>query len=1130
MTPPAKQSSERRQATVMFADISGFTAMSERMDPEEVTDLMNECFEMMGSIIQFYGGVIDKFIGDCVMAVFGVPVAIENAPTKAVNAAIELRKGVYRFAAQRQMLTPLDVHIGMNTGTVLAGRVGARDKKQFTVIGDAVNLASRLEDYSKPGQVLVGPATYHATSRDFEYREIGPVELKGKSKPVPVFELLSKNERLHRSRPVRERKVHSDMVGRQDELARLQGLVKGVVEGRGAVVNVVGEAGIGKSRLMAEVRARFEADSCRYLEGRAISIGRNLSFHPVVDLLRNMADVEEGDSDEVAVVKLQRFVDSVITQAETTELLPFVITLTGLELPSVMEERVRGIEGEALEKLIMRSLRVLVSRGAERRPLVICMEDMHWADGSSLALLEGLYHLVETHRVLFVNVFRPGFPETSERLLQAPLHLEGRCSVIALQSLDDERCNELLDNLIQVRGLPQITREIILRRADGNPFFIEEVVRSFIEQGAVVQRDGRFEITERIGQVEVPTSINDVIMARIDRLDRDTRELLKTASVLGRRFFRRILKEVLDTPLDTDEHLRILTESQFLQEQIRMQELEYLFKHALAQEVAYKSLLLQRRKQLHLRVARSIERVFANRLNDFYGMLAYHYSLAEEPEKAGRYMSLAGEEAARCSASIEALNYYQAAMDLVGRQARGSFDPDELLRLQENTGRAYFARGHYVEAVDYFERVLRQLGFRVARSRPRAVLRFGLGMLRLVQHLYLPTTIRRRVPGPGFNRGFKVLVDYVRALGCIDAAMFTLNAPEVPCRVLDVGVERVDRGVELLSSSSVGFCWSGASFGLARRILEYARHSGGASQPRNALYLRFGEVIYGFLAGDWSIPYDEAVVDRGYEKGELWHATTLLVFWVYTAIEQGRFLEVEAMLGKMERAAGAYNDRFVLSLQQQARAILLLQQRRLEEAQSAADATIAINIEIGQEVRNLSLYGLKARAQVVAGQLDQAEVSLVRAEALVARESMVIPFHHSNVLVGRCLLHLGRAGRGDAKQLGQARKALRRARRNARKVASEQVELLRLTGLGAWLGGRQGRAIRWWARALERGEQFGAPVELARTRHEAGLALDAEGSSLLVQGQDGASLVKQGAAELTALGVDVSPRPWWLDG
>ncbi|MFH1469217.1 MAG: adenylate/guanylate cyclase domain-containing protein [Pseudomonadota bacterium] len=1125
MEPLSHPPSERRQATVMFADISGFTAMSERMEPEEVTAVMNDCFEMMGGIINFYGGTIDKFIGDCVMAVFGVPVAIENAPRKAVNAAIELRKGVYRFAAERQLPTELDVHIGLNTGTVLAGEVGAAAARQYTVIGDAVNLASRLEDLSQPGQVLVGHATWLATRRDFDYREVGPVEFKGKSRAVAVYELRSEQEVLHRSRG-QARRVHADMVGRKRELAQLRGLVTALCHGQGGVANVVGEAGIGKSRLLAELRLQVLPPEVRCLEGHAISIGRNLSFHPIVDLLRNLAGIVESDSDEQAVAKLAGVTEQVIGVEESQELLPFVIRLMGLSMPSSMQDRLRGIEGEALEKLVLRSLRELLRRGATKSPVVVILEDLHWADGSSLGLIEALLPLSESHPILFINVFRPGFPETSSRLLEAGERCGSRYLRVELQPLDEAQCGELLDKLLQVPGMPQAVREQILRRADGNPFFVEEVVRALFDEGAVVQEEGRFRVTDRIRQIEIPASVNDVLMARMDRLDTETRELLKTASVLGRRFFRRILKEVIDVPFDTDEHLRILTEAQFLQEHVHMQELEYLFKHALAQEVAYQSLLVQRRRELHARVAHSIERVFQSRLTDFYGMLAYHYTMAEEAAKAGEFMLLAGEEAARCSASIEALSYFQAALDLCERRALGGLDQPRLLQLQENTAQAYFARGRYTEAIAMFERVLRALGVRVGGPRLGVVLRFLGGMARLVQHLYLPATARRHEPAPDLQRILRLLRAYSISAGCVDASMLALMAAELPVRILDVGVERVEQGIEVLSSSCVNFSWSGVSLAMGRRLLDYVRQSGAPLEGRHRLYFLFGEVIHGFLAGEPFTPYEPAAVDQGMELGEVFHVSTLLVFWLYDAVERGDLETAATMIARMEQVASDYEDHFVRALVEQARGILLLKQRRLPWALAAMDTTIALNIENGQDMRNSSLLGLKAQALVLSGDVDAAILCLDRADALLAREERVIPYHLSNVLVGRAMVSL-RQRRGEAGARGAAGKAVRAAVKNARKVATEQPVALRLAGLERWLDHDPKRACALWERALARADQLGSRLEAARTRHEVGLALSEHEGPHLVAGLGAAALLERGQADLQKLGVVPAVQGWW---
>ena len=282
-SPP--QDSERRQATIMFADISGFTAMSEKLDAEEVTAVMNDCFDFLGEIIKYDGGKIDKFIGDCVMALFGVPTALEDAPQRAINAAIDMRNGLEQFNREKELRIPLEIHIGINSGEVISGSIGSRDKREYTVMGDAVNLASRLEDASERGQILVGLSTYHSTKGTFEYRELPPFSFKGKREPVSVFELLSQRATRSRVGMVKDRRVLSQMVGRQKELDRLELQVMKAINGEGSIVNLIGEAGIGKSRLVEELKVKDVARRTCLLEGRGVSTGKSLGFHPVTEML-----------------------------------------------------------------------------------------------------------------------------------------------------------------------------------------------------------------------------------------------------------------------------------------------------------------------------------------------------------------------------------------------------------------------------------------------------------------------------------------------------------------------------------------------------------------------------------------------------------------------------------------------------------------------------------------------------------------------------------------------------------------------------------------------------------------------------------------------------------------------------
>jgi len=630
--------SERRIATVMFADISGFTAMSEKIDHEQVTGVMNECFCRMEECVNAYGGTIDKFIGDCVMVLFGLPKALEASPQKAVNTAIEIRNSLAKFNKEKQLVIPLSVHIGINTGPVLAGMVGGIEKQEYTVMGDAVNLAARLEDASKTGQILVGPDTYHATKDVFDYKILAPISFKGKAEPVPVYEVLSIKEQILRGQRDAGHNISSVMVGRDDQMLALEFHVMKALTGQGSIISIIGEPGIGKSRLMAELKNRDVMQRVTILEGRAISIGRALSFHLVIDLLKNWAGITEDHDNLESLNRLEPAVRAIHPEA-ADEIVPFVATLMGIRLIGRHAERVRGIEGEALEKLILKNVRDLLIKGSQRRPLVIILEDLHWADTSSIELIESLFNLAEKQLVVFLNVFRPDYTETSERVRSHAMENHSTCyHEVYLDPLDEKHGAELITNLLQSTGIPYAIKEQIIQRSGGNPYFIEEVVQSLIEQGAVVLKDGGYKVTDTINTIVIPHTINDVLMSRIDRLEKETRELVRMASVIGRSFFYRVISEVAKATQQIDARLKYLEDIQLIREHMRMEELEYLFKHALAQEAVYESILIQRRKELHLQVANAIEKIFHDKLHDFYGMLAYHYGNGEDLDKTEEYL------------------------------------------------------------------------------------------------------------------------------------------------------------------------------------------------------------------------------------------------------------------------------------------------------------------------------------------------------------------------------------------------------------------------------------------------------------------------------------------------------------
>jgi class 3 adenylate cyclase len=444
---------ERKHVTIMFCDMEGFTPLSEKLGCEETYSMMDQVYEILIHKVHDYEGTVNELTGDGIMALFGAPIALEDAPQRAIRSALAIQREMNKFSEQlksEKRMSSIKMRIGIHTGPVVVGTLGNDLRVEFKAVGDTVNLASRMEGLAEPGTTFVTEETFRLTKGLFRFEALGKKVVKGKEGPVSVYRVLPGKEDINRPRLGSERMIYSEMVGRDKELDKLELQVHLAVDGKGSVVNIIGEAGIGKSRLVAELKRRGVMKRVTLLEGRAISIGRNLSFHPIIDLLKQWMRIREDDDPGAAFCKLQNAVRSLFSE-EVGEVLPFVATLMGITLSGKYAERVKGLAGEALEKLILKSLRDLLIRAAERTPLVIVMEDLHWADTSSLQLLESLFRLAETQRILFINLFRPGFLETGERILKTlkerlPVyHLE-----MVLEPLDERMSEALIGNMLTI--------------------------------------------------------------------------------------------------------------------------------------------------------------------------------------------------------------------------------------------------------------------------------------------------------------------------------------------------------------------------------------------------------------------------------------------------------------------------------------------------------------------------------------------------------------------------------------------------------------------------------------------------------------------------------------------------------
>jgi len=889
------------------------------------------------------------------------------------------------------------------------------------------------------------------------------------------------------------------MVGRDKELDRLELQIMKAVNGEGSVVNVIGEAGIGKSRLIAELKERDVIKRVTLLEGRAISIGKNLSFHPIIDLLKQWAGIAEDDSGTAAFDKLEKAIRAVHPE-ETNEILPFVATLMGMKLTGKHEERVKGIEGEGLEKLILKNVRDLVNKGSELRPTVIIMEDLHWADTSSIELLESLYRLAEKQRIAFVNVFRPGYFDSDDRAVakvgeRLPVYYVG----IEIQPLDKDNSETLINNILEIKGLPYLLKTQIVERAGGNPFFIEEVVRSLIDEGAVVRKDGGFAVTEKIAGVVIPPTINDVLMARIDRLEERTRELVKVASVIGRSFFDRIIRDVADSIEDMDYRLAYLKDIQLIRDRTRMKELEYLFKHALAQEAAYESTLIQQRKALHLKVAQSIEKIFQERLYEFFGMLAYHYSKGEDLEKAEEYMTKAGEEALRSSASSEALNYFQEALRLYVEKYKDAADPEKLASFEKNMALAFWHKGQHANAVKYFDLVLSRWGAGSPENKLRKALRLILDSFAVLINLYLLTRRRTEVPTTKENLIFDLAYKRQTSLAYVDSKRLVTEQVSLLRRSAEFDTNRIETGARFWFSMGGIMAFSGISFTLAKRFLATDKDFQAKNDPGDIMAYMNSSTVVNSFSGSWTSigPFADTAVDQALASGEFWDASSYIFFYGLAKAEQGQFEELRMAIQRLSEIAEFYQYGQAAIWANALTVELLIKKRKLHEAQAEAEKLISLTVQSGAKHPQVRFMGFKLMAQIMQEDVAGAEESIFRIESLIAGQAFPPPIFLSTYRWGRFLtdIHLLKEApgpqheakvrdyRSNAYQSGKA------ALKNSRKFVPYRTKILCLMGTYYWLIGKQGKAMKWWDRAIKKGERLGARPDLSRTYFEVGKRL-----------------------------------------
>ena len=686
MSDPTRstQRDERRVVTALFADIVGSTALGELLDPEELKLIVGDAVIRMIAAVESFGGTVKDLAGDGLLALFGAPVAHEDDAERAVRSGLKIVDEIAAYAREVErawQIPGFGVRVGVNTGPVVVGAMGGGKKVEYSALGDAVNTAARLQSQAEPGTVLLGYETYRLVEPMFELGEPRALTMKGKAQPVEARTVVG--VRTAGVRPRGFEGTQTRLVGRDRELGVARVALDGVVSGSGGIVFFVGEPGIGKTRLLAELRTLFEGAApphgrTLWLEGRCVSYGESMPYWPFRDLLRSWLGVLADDPEMRVRVSLRRRVGGFFGD-RTLEIYPYLAALLGVTLEPEAAARLAELSPEALQFRTFEVVRELLHRLAQDGPVVVALEDLHWADATSLQLLERIFADTETEALLLILTTRLERDHPAWRVKEAAAReLPHRTSEVALEALSGDAGRELLHALVGRDTLPAEVERQILDPAEGNPFFMEELVRSFADHGALVQEGDRWRFVHE-AQVPIPPTVEKVILARIDRLEPASRETLAAASVLGRQFGTSLLDAVAGE--NAQLALGDLQRLDLVREARRWPEPEYRFKHALIQEAAYRTLVAADRNRLHRKAAGFLESLDPNPDSADAGLLAHHWLAAADEAKAAHYLTLAGDRARQDYALDEAIGHYRELLPILERRGEGQAIASVLFKL-----------------------------------------------------------------------------------------------------------------------------------------------------------------------------------------------------------------------------------------------------------------------------------------------------------------------------------------------------------------------------------------------------------------------------------------------------------------
>lgn len=697
---------ERRIVTILFCDVTGSTSMAENLDPEDWAEIMHEAFNFLVAPVYRYEGTLARMMGDAILAFFGAPLAHEDDPQRAILAGLDILREIGPFCekVRRDQGLEFNVRAGINTGSVVVGDIGSDLAMEYTAMGDAVNLASRMEQAAQPGTLLISEATYRLVAPLFEVDSLGPIEVKGKREPINAYQVLASKAEPGRLRGIEG--LSSPMIGRLTELEKLRETLDLLRQGRGGIVCLIGEAGLGKSRMLEELRRGFESGPGRWMDTTGVSYDTTRPYSLFQHLFKTLCNITEQDSPETARQRIENLCSDFEPEVDAQ-------AARAAELILTFHQDTDGTiqDGDARKRELFSSM-LTAWRKPAVLPLVMVFDDLHWSDPASIELLQHLFQLTDEVPILFLCALRPYRQSTGWQVKQhAEATYPHRFTEVELEPLTEQESGELINSLLTVSELPTELRELILEKSEGNPFFVEELIRTLIDGGAI-ERDAdglHWRAAQGVNAISIPDNLQALLVSRIDRLDKEVRRTVQLASVIGRAFYYRVLEWIAEARDRLQKDLNVLQRVELIYEQARMPELEFAFKHDLTRDAAYESILRKERPRFHRQVGEAIEALFPDRLEEESHRLAYHWQQAKDDEKALKYFTLAGNMARRLSAYSEAITHYSHALEIAERI---DASPAQFGFLYSRRGRIYELAGRFDEALENY-RDLEQIGQRL---------------------------------------------------------------------------------------------------------------------------------------------------------------------------------------------------------------------------------------------------------------------------------------------------------------------------------------------------------------------------------------------------------------------------------